>query len=256
MCIQHRNWLNPHTSHYRRGAAYLDWSDGEIGHARPSPDLGGGSPVDWTTSLAQGQHQPYVSMAGNGIADENNFEMHSWMLEVDMDCEQAFDDGHGRKWFELKAFMVTHLMTAVAPIPGWEGDMAQASNPAPPYSSKNHMGMCRMINVFVANFPNLPGGLHHNSAQFVNPSYTYLSPIDERATSADVLNNTPCVSPGIERRCVGNVAQTCQNVNGRKFFRSVQDCNSTPASGKLVRMCQKSTGQCCTPGPGKNDNCQ
>ena len=42
-------------------------------------------------------------MAGYGIADENNFGMHYWMLDVDMDCEQAFDDGSGRKWFELKA---------------------------------------------------------------------------------------------------------------------------------------------------------
>jgi hypothetical protein len=87
--------------------------------------------------------------------------------------------------FELKAFMVTHLMTAAAPNPGREGDIAQASNPAPPYSSKNHMGVCGMINVFVANFPNLPGRLDPNSAQFVNPSCTHLSPIDERDVTTD-----------------------------------------------------------------------
>ena len=254
--IRHRNWLNPHTNYYRWGDAYLDWSDGEIGQARPSPDLGGGSPVDWTTSLAQGQNQPYTWMAGYGIADENNFGMHYWMLDVDMDCEQAFDDGQGHRWFELKGFMVTQLMTAVAPSPGWEGDIAQTSSPIPPYSSINHMGMCGMINVFVANFPNLPEGLNPNSAQFFNPSYTYLSPIDERGASEQVLNNTPCVSPGIEKRCVGNIAQTCQTVNGGMFFRTAQDCNSTPAGGNFVQMCQKSTGQCCTPGLGKNDNCQ
>jgi len=96
----------------------------------------------------------------------------------------------------------------------------------PPYSSINHMGMCGMVNVFVANYANLPAGFNPNSAQFFNPSYTYLSPIDERGTSEDVLNNTPCVSPGSERRCVGN----------------------------YVQMCQQSTGQCCTPGRG--NNCQ
>ena len=37
-----------------------------------------------------------------------------------------------------------------------------------------------MINVFVANFPNLPAGLDPNSAQFFTPSYTYLTP-DRRA---------------------------------------------------------------------------
>jgi hypothetical protein len=120
----------------------------------------------------------------------------------------------------------------------------------------NHMGICGMINVFVANFPNLPAGFNPNSAQFFSPSYTYLSPIDERAAAAEVLDNTPCVSPGMERRCVGNVAQTCQSVDGGKFFRSVQDCNSTPAGGNFVQMCQKSTGQCCTPGRGKNEKCQ
>ena len=62
--------------------------------------------MDWTTSLAQGQRQqPYVTMAGYGIADENNFGANYWMLDVDMDCEQAFDDGQGRKWFELQALI-------------------------------------------------------------------------------------------------------------------------------------------------------
>lgn len=61
--IRHRNWLNPHTNAYRWGDAYLDWNGGEVGQAVPLGGLGGGSPVDWTTSLAQGQNQPYVCMA-------------------------------------------------------------------------------------------------------------------------------------------------------------------------------------------------
>ncbi len=242
--IRHRNWLNEHTNTYRWGDAYLDWNGGELGQAQPAGRFGGGSPMDWTTSLAQGQNQPFVSTAGFGIADENNFGMHYWMLDVDMDCEQAFDDGHGQKWFELKAF--------VAPIPGWEGNITQTSNPAPPFPSVNHVGLCGMINVFVANFPNLPAGLDPNSAKFFNPSYTYLSPVDDRGASIDVLQNTPCVSPDIERRCVGNLAQTCQSVSGGMFFRSVQDCSSLSAGGNYVQMCQKSTGQCCTPGGGNN----
>ena len=53
--IRHRNWLNPHTNAYRWGDAYLDWNGGEVGQAVPLGGLGGGSPVDWTTSLAQGK---------------------------------------------------------------------------------------------------------------------------------------------------------------------------------------------------------
>lgn len=244
--IRHRNWLNPHTNQYRWGDAYLDWSNGEVGQAQPPGGRGGGSPVDWTTSLAQGQNQPYTWSAGFGIADENNFGMHYWMLDVDMDCEQAFDDGQGHKWFELKAF--------IAQVPGWEGDIAQTSDPMPPYSSINHMGICGMVNVFVANYPNLPAGLDPNSAKFFTPSYTYLSPLDERGASNDALNNTPCASPGVEKRCLGNIAQTCQSVSGGKFFRSVQDCNSVSVGGNYVQMCQRSTGQCCTLSGG--NNCQ
>lgn len=237
--IRHRNWLNEHTNSYRWNDAYLDWSGGEFGQRQPFGGFGGGSPVDWTTSLAQGQNQPYVSTAGYGITVENNFGMYYWMLDVDMDCEQAFDDGQGRKWFELKAF--------IAPTPGWERNITQTSNPMPPYSSINHMGMCGVVNVFVANFPNRPAALDPNSARFFKPSYTYLSPVDERGVSNEVLNNTPCISPGIEKRCLANIAQTCQAVDGGKFFRTTQECNATSVGGNYVQMCQKSVGQCSTP---------
>jgi outer membrane protein assembly factor BamB len=248
--ITHRNWLNGQTNVYRWGDAYLDWNGGEPGQAQPGGGLGGGSPVDWTTSLAQGQNQPFVATAGYGIADENGFGMHYWMLDVDMDCEQDFDDGQGRKWFELKGFIVSRLTNGVSPTPGWEGDIHQAGNPGPPYPSINHLAQCGMVNVFVANFPNRPAGMDPNSAQFFAPSYTYLSPVDDRNASADVLNKTPCVSPGVEKRCLGNLAQTCQAVDGGKYFRTVQQCNSSSAGGNTVQMCQRSTGQCCTPGYG------
>jgi hypothetical protein len=240
--IRHRNWLNAHTDTYRWGDAYLDWVGGEFGQTQPAGRYGGGSPLDWTTSLAEGQNQPYVSTAGTGIADENTFGANYWMLDVDMDCEQTFDDGQGRKWFELKAFMT--------PAPGWEDDITQTSTPPPPYASPNHLAQCGMINVFVANFPGIPASLNANAAQFFTPSYTYLSPLDERGASNDVLINTPCVSPGVERRCVGNLAQTCQSVSGWNFFRTAQDCDASSAGGNYVQMCQRSTGQCCTPARG------
>jgi hypothetical protein len=244
--IRHRNWLNPHTNIYRWGDAYLDWTGGEMNQQQPPGGLGGGSPVDWTTSLDKGLNQPYAWTAGYGIADENHYGMHYWMLDVDMDCEQSFDDGQGRRWFELKAFL--------ARTPGWEGNITQASNPMPPYSSVNHMGQCGTVNVFVANLPNLPAGLDPNSATFSKPAYTYLSPSDERGAFSDELNNTPCISPGLEKRCIGNIAQTCQAVNGGMFFRTVQDCNSTSAGGNFVQMCQKSKGACCVPSGG--NTCQ
>jgi hypothetical protein len=244
--IRHRNWLNPHTNTYRFSDANLDFDGVELGQAAPAGRFGGGTPVDWTTSLAQGQGQPYVATSGTGIADENTFGMHYWMLDVDMDCEQAFDDGHGNQWFELQAL--------IAPRPGPEDAVAQKSNPMPPYTSPNHMGICGMVNVFVANYEGLPAGLDPNSAQFIKPSYTYLSPVDDRVATADVMQNTPCVSPDVERRCVGNVSQVCQSAGGGNFFRSVQSCQLKSAGGNYGQMCRKSTGQCCT--PNSRDICQ
>ena len=240
--IRHRSWLNAQTNVFRWGDAHLDWNGGERGQAQPQGGLGGGSPLEWTASLAQGQGQPFAWNTGYGVADENTFGKHYWMLDVDMDCEQAFDDGQGRRWFEFKAF--------IAQTPGWEGNVAQVSNPPPPYTSINHMGQCGKINVFVANYPGLPAGLDPNGAQFLAPSYTYLAPVDERNATSDVLNDTPCIVAGTEKRCLGNLAQTCKSVGGSKFFRTTQDCNALSAGGNYVQMCKKSTGQCCKPEGG------
>jgi hypothetical protein len=245
--IRHRTWLNPHTNTYRWGDTYLDWGGGEAGQAQPTGGLGGGSPAEWTTNLAQGQGQPFVWTRGFGIADENTFGMHYWMLDVDMDCEQAFADGQGRRWFEIKAFMITNLMTQVAPSPGWEADVTQASNPAPPYASGNHMGQCGMVNVFVANYAKVPAGLDPNSARFLTPAYTFPAPLDNRDTGNPAITGTPCVAPQAEKRCLGNLAQTCQTVGAGSFFRTVQDCGSISSGGNFVQMCQQSTGQCCIP---------
>lgn len=201
--IRHRNWLNPHTNYYRWGDAYLDWGDGEVGQARPSPDIGGGSPADWTTSLAEGQGQPYTWTAGYGIADENNFGMHYWMLDVDMDCEQAFDDGQGRKWFELKSFMVTMLMTAVAPNPGWGGDICANKQSNAALSIAESHGHLRDGQRVRGQIPQLTDGLDPNSAKFFRLSYRYLALLDERGAPDEVMNKTPCLSPGVEKRCLG-----------------------------------------------------
>jgi hypothetical protein len=116
------------------------------------------------------------------------------------------------------------------------------------------MGICGMVNVFVANFPNRPQGLDPNAARFFPPSYIYLSPMDERAASAEMLEQTPCVAPDLEKRCLGNLAQTCRTVNGRKLFRTAEDCNKTSAGGNFVKMCRRSSGECCNPSRG--DICQ
>jgi len=46
---------------------------------------------------------------------------------------------------------------------------------------------------------------------------TYLSPVDERNASSD--------APGAERRCLGNISQSC-----------VQDCATVSSGGNLVLM--------------------
>jgi hypothetical protein len=242
--ILHRNWLNDETSEYRFGDANLDFDGAELGQASPSGNFGGGSPLDWTTSLADGQgQQPFVSTRGYGIADENTFGPNYWMLDVDMDCEQAFDDGHGNRWFELQA--------RITPRPGPEGSITQVSTPAPPYVSKNHMGICGMVNVFVANYDDRPAGLDPNSAQFLKPGYTYPWPVDDRDAPIEALQNTPCVSPTAENRCVANISQTCTHTNTGNFFRTVENCNLKPADGDTTgnygQMCNRASGKCCTP---------
>ena len=116
--------------------------------------------------------------------------------------------------------------------------------------------------MFVANFPNRPAELDPNSAQFINPSYTVVSvaesvaPIERNASDNVLATTTPCVSRTSQKRCVGNLAQTCQAANGAMFFRTAQDCNSTSVGGNFVQMCRRSTGQCCAPGLGNSGNCQ
>jgi hypothetical protein len=160
-------------------------------------ELDGGSPADWTRPAEERVSRACRRWLQH--VQREHVRQTFGCSAVDMDCEQAFDDGAGR-WFELG------IRGADA---GWESDVAQTSTPMPPYSSINHVGLCGMVNVFVANYqaprqfePELRG-----SSRRATPS----RPLDERARRAR-LNNTPCVSPALELRCVGNVAQSCQAV--------------------------------------------
>jgi hypothetical protein len=74
--------------------------------------------------------------------------------------------------------------------------------------------------------------------------------------SQETLSETPCVSPDVEKRCLGNLAQRCKQVPGQEGFRTVQDYNAISAGGNFVQMCQGSTGRCCAPAVGHNGNCQ
>ena len=161
------------------------------------------------------------------------------------------DEETGRTFVSIP---VRNQMAEYDELPGWEGDIAQVSSPMPPYSSQNHMGQCGMVNVFTANYDSAPAGSDPNAAQFVTPSYTWLTPVDERGASNDVLNNTPCVAPGSETRCLGNLAQSCATVGGKNVFRTAQDCGTSSSGGNFVQMCRQSTGTCCT--PGRENTCQ
>jgi hypothetical protein len=71
-----------------------------------------------------------------------------------------------------------------------------------------------------------------------------------------MLSETPCAAPNVETRCLGNLAQTCRQVDNRKVFRTAQDCNDVSSGGNFVQMCRRSTGKCCAPGLGQSGNCQ
>jgi hypothetical protein len=135
----------------------------------------------------------------------------------------------GHRWFELKAFIAS-------------SPFGKATSPRT--ARRRHL--TRPSTTWPVRFG--------YSAQFSTPTYSYLTPVDERNASADVLNNTPCASPGVERRCLGNVAQSCQSAGDGQFFGTVQNSTATSCGGNFVEMCQRSTGECCTSGSG--NKCQ
>jgi hypothetical protein len=105
---------------------------------------------------------------------------------------------------------------------GREPDVVQADRP---YASPNHFGRCGEINVF----------------EWGRGSVAY--------RDFDAVNQ--CSIVDVERRCDGGRAQVCRSVGGARVWRDDQDCV------QARRLCQVSTGRCCTPtnGPGSNRNC-
>jgi uncharacterized repeat protein (TIGR03806 family) len=117
------------------GDSFLDW----YGREASQPASAFGTPLAWTTNAWPADWGPVrrVATDGFGVAPENTFGPHHWMLDVDMDCSRT-DGG----WFELKAF--------IAGGEGWEPDVRQ---PGAPWVTNNHLARCGQGNVFVWGDP-------------------------------------------------------------------------------------------------------
>jgi len=106
---------------------------------------------------------------------------------------------------------------------GFEPDVNQADRP---FVSGNHFGKCGKINIFERG----------------NGSVTY--------RDFDATNQ--CSVPNSERRCEGGNAQVCKTVGGVRVWQTAQDCVAAK------KLCQITTGACCTPSNGfngSNRNC-
>lgn len=150
--IAHRNHKNPGTNPWKPGDKFLDWYGSETTQLGTSTAglLAQGSAADWTTNVWPADFGPQktVEADGYGVEPLNNFGMHYWMLDVDMDCSRAYLDAQGNRWFEIKSF--------ISNGPGWEADVTQAGAP---YQSANHFAQCGRISVFERG---------SNSAQFLD----------------------------------------------------------------------------------------
>ena len=151
--IVHRNLRNATTKPWKLGDAFLDWYGRETTQLVPSAaGLAQGTAADWTTNSwpSSWGAAKTVPVDGYGLEKLNTVGPHLWMLDVDMDCTQAFKGLDGTRWFEVKSF--------VSNGPGWEGDVAQAGTP---YPSANHFAKCGQVSVFergksTATFKPLP----------------------------------------------------------------------------------------------------
>lgn len=138
--VRHRGYLNATTSPWKLGDNWLDWYGGESTQTgRSNGNSASGSAADWTTNEwpASFGSEKTVAADGYGLEPLNDFGMHYWMLDVDMDCSKAVEAEDGTRWFEVKSFITNG--------PGWEPDVAQAGTP---YPSRNHFAKCGMVSVF------------------------------------------------------------------------------------------------------------
>jgi len=138
--ISHQNHLNATTNPWKTGDLHLDWYGRESGQTGWSHGIQAeGTPADWTTNYWPPEWGPakHVSIDGYGYTPENTFGMHYWMLDVSMNCNDAYTDGTGTSWFEIKTYISGGI--------GWETDIHQAGTP---YVSNNHFAKCGKVNVF------------------------------------------------------------------------------------------------------------
>ena len=138
--IVHRNHRNATTDAWKLGDGLLDWYGAETAQTAIVSGLrASGSPADWTTNAWPDSFGPLKTVAVDGYGFEplNQFGMHYWMLDVDMDCSRAYPSADGSRWFEVKSFITNG--------PGWESDVHQTGVP---YVSNNHFAQCGKMSVF------------------------------------------------------------------------------------------------------------
>jgi hypothetical protein len=138
--IRHRNLKNATTNPWKQGEAFFDWYGREGSQTGWSHGIQAeGTPADWTTNAWPPEWGPERSVANDGYGVEllNRFGPHYWMLDLDLDCTNAYADAAGNRWFELKTFI-----TGI----GWEKDIHQEGTP---YASNNHFAQCGAVNYFV-----------------------------------------------------------------------------------------------------------
>jgi alpha-amylase len=132
--IQHLNLKNNTTRAWKTGDNFLDWYGRESGQGMGSE----GTAFDWTTNAWPPEWGPKKTVAVDGFGEEplNHYGPHYWMLDVKVDTSRTVNI-NGVRWFEFKAF--------VSNGSGWESDITQ---PAAPYTSKNHFAKCGCVNVY------------------------------------------------------------------------------------------------------------
>jgi alpha-amylase len=131
--IKHRNLLNTTTAPWKANDNYLDWYGLENGQ-----DSGArGTALDWTIDNWPSSWGQIRRVMTDGFGQEslNVWGANQWMLDVDMACDDTFNN-----MFEIKAFVKNGQ--------GWESDIAQANAP---YASNNHFAQCGKINRFIFN---------------------------------------------------------------------------------------------------------
>nr|WP_228710848.1 alpha-amylase family protein [Saccharobesus litoralis] len=133
MPIRHLNLRNATTAPWKANDNYLDWYGAESQQSATAE----GTALDWTTNVwpAGWGAERTVAVDGYGTEPLNIWGQHYWMLDVEMDCNKAFNN-----WFELKAFVKNGQ--------GWENNITQANTP---YQSNNHFAQCGKINKFDFN---------------------------------------------------------------------------------------------------------